>query len=172
MHMRNNPGSSLLSTGSASPKAGRYRMQEIEDPAGVKQQLCVHLGESPLAWLRARGLISDRLGRAGERLREDWELAGLGPHVTMAWDVVPASRGRGQGRADGAAMQDRCISAKQRFDAAMQHSGPGLCDILWRVVCAGEGLAAAERALGWPARAGKLVLGFALERVADYYRIN
>ena len=46
-------------------------MQEIEDPAGVKQQLCVHLGESPLAWLRARGLISDRLGRAGERLRED-----------------------------------------------------------------------------------------------------
>jgi hypothetical protein len=30
----------------------------------------------------------------------------------------------------------------------------------------------AETALGWPARAGKLVLGLALNRVADYYRIK
>ncbi len=29
----------------------------------------------------------------------------------------------------------------------------------------------AETALGWSARAGKLVLGLALNRVADYYRI-
>jgi hypothetical protein len=30
----------------------------------------------------------------------------------------------------------------------------------------------AETALGWPARAGKLVLGMALDRVADYYRLR
>jgi hypothetical protein len=42
---------------------------------------------------------------------------------------------------------------------------------LWRVVCACEGLAAAETALGWPSRAGKLVLGFGLDRVADFYRL-
>jgi hypothetical protein len=30
----------------------------------------------------------------------------------------------------------------------------------------------AETALGWPARAGKLVLSFALDRVADYYRMR
>ena len=30
----------------------------------------------------------------------------------------------------------------------------------------------AESALGWPARAGKLVLTIALDRVADYYRIR
>jgi hypothetical protein len=29
----------------------------------------------------------------------------------------------------------------------------------------------AETALGWPARAGKLVLGLALDRVADFYRL-
>jgi hypothetical protein len=29
----------------------------------------------------------------------------------------------------------------------------------------------AESALGWPARAGKLVLSFALDRVADFYRV-
>ena len=49
--------------------------------------------------------------------------------------------------------------------------GQALADILWRVVCAGEGMRDAETALGWPARAGKLVLTLALDRIADYYRI-
>lgn len=30
----------------------------------------------------------------------------------------------------------------------------------------------AETALGWPARAGKIVLQIALDRVANYYRIG
>jgi hypothetical protein len=30
----------------------------------------------------------------------------------------------------------------------------------------------AEGALGWPARAGKVVLGLALDRVAAFYRIG
>jgi hypothetical protein len=29
----------------------------------------------------------------------------------------------------------------------------------------------AETALGWPARAGKLVLSFALDRIAAFYKI-
>jgi hypothetical protein len=44
--------------------------------------------------------------------------------------------------------------------------------VLWRIVCAGEGLAAAEKALGWPSRAGKLVLGLALDRLADHYQLK
>lgn len=51
-------------------------------------------------------------------------------------------------------------------------AGRDLSDILWRVVCAGESLANAERALAWPARSGKLVLRIALDRVAGYYRIG
>jgi hypothetical protein len=47
-----------------------------------------------------------------------------------------------------------------------------MSDILWRVVCAGEGMRDAETALGWPARAGKLVLKMALDRVATFYRIG
>ncbi|MBC7986107.1 MAG: hypothetical protein H7X93_05475, partial [Sphingomonadaceae bacterium] len=43
--------------------------------------------------------------------------------------------------------------------------------ILWRVVCAGEGLREAEGALGWPSRAGKVVLAIALDRLADHYRL-
>ena len=49
--------------------------------------------------------------------------------------------------------------------------GPGLADVLWRVVCAGEGLPVAERALGWPARAGRVVLTLALDRLAAHYRL-
>ena len=58
------------------------------------------------------------------------------------------------------------------FDGALREAGRGLEDILWRVVCAGETLPVAEKALAWPARSGKLVLKLALDRVADFYRIN
>jgi hypothetical protein len=147
-----------------------YIDRSIEDPHGEMQQVRVHIGESPLLWLRARGYLSERLYLAGDRLREDWEKAGLGARVTMAWDVAPPGKGaRSAPRAPDPHM--RQISAKERFHAALKCAGPGLADVLWRVVCAGEGLSAAEQALGWPTRAGKLVLGFALERVAEYYRI-
>jgi hypothetical protein len=51
-------------------------------------------------------------------------------------------------------------------------AGPGLADVLWRVVCACETLPDAEKALAWPVRSGKLVLKLALDRVADFYRIG
>ena len=63
------------------------------------------------------------------------------------------------------------IAAKARFDAAIAAAGSGLADVLWRVACAGEGLEAAERALGWPSRSGKVVLLIALDRIADHYRM-
>ena len=64
------------------------------------------------------------------------------------------------------------VAARQRFDGALRAAGKGLEDILWRVVCACETLPAAEKALEWPARSGKLVLRLALDRVADFYRIG
>ena len=89
----------------------------------------------------------------------------------MAWDAAPVARGRG-GSAPGSDLTGAQLDARRRFDAAVASAGPGLADILWRVVCAGEGMREAESALGWPARAGKLVLIFALDRVANYYRLR
>jgi len=155
-----------------SAPVGRFVERQIEDPNGLMQTVQVHIGESPLLWLRARGYLSERLYLAGDRLREDWETAGLGARVTMVWDAAPMSRGRKGSAPGNVEPHGRQLSARQRFDAAIGHAGPGLSDILWRVVCAGEGLSVAEQALGWPKRAAKLVLGFALERVADYYRIT
>jgi hypothetical protein len=135
------------------------------------RSVTVNLAESPLGWLFARGLISRRQFDAGERLRTDWERAELPPRVTMSWDAAPVARGRG-GSADGGDLTGAQIDAKRRFDGAIAKAGPGLADILWRVVCAGEGMRDAETALGWPARAGKLVLALALDRVATYYRLG
>ena len=135
------------------------------------RSVTINLAESPLGWLVSRDLVSRRQFDAGERLRADWERAQLAPRVTMAWDAAPVSRGRG-GSAAALDLNGAQLDAKRRFDSAIAAAGPGLADILWRIVCAGEGMREAESALGWPARAGKLVLTLALDRVADFYRLR
>ena len=135
---------------------------------GKRRTVTVNLAESPLAWLHARGHITDRLFAAGEQLRADYERAQLGANVTMRWDPV---RIRGSGER-GLNPTERQIAARERFNGAIAAAGKGLDDVLWRVVCACESLPDAERALEWPARSGKLVLKIALERVADFYRLG
>ncbi|HEY0325540.1 MAG TPA: DUF6456 domain-containing protein [Allosphingosinicella sp.] len=140
------------SAGDAPPRGGR--------------SVTVNLAESPLGWLRARGHVSERQFDAGEQLRADWERAQLAPSVTMRWDAAPAGPSALGASLDPTEAQ---IAARRRFEAAVAAVGPGLTDILWRVVCSGEGMREAEQALGWPARAGKLVLCLALDRLADHY---
>lgn len=139
--------------------------------ARTARSVTVNVAESPLAWLMRRGMVSNRQFDAGERLRGDYETAQLGPRVTMRWDAQPQGR-TARGPAEMLDPTTAQIAAKRRFSGAVDAAGPGLNDILWRVVCAGEGLSTAERALGWPVRAGKLVLGLALDRVADFYGIR
>ncbi len=136
--------------------------------ARQRRSVTVNLAESPLSWLHAHGHLEDRLFDAGERLRADYERANLGPNITMRWDPVRVKGGADPDLTPG----ERQIAAHQRFNAALGEAGKGLEDILWRVVCAGETLPVAEKALQWPARSGKLVLKLALERVADFYRIR
>lgn len=165
-----------------APEAAHYATRELtsEGPrrtseryaGGVPKRgrsVTVNLRESPLAWLHARGHLSDRQFDAGERLRADWERAQLSPSITMRWDAVRVKTGPGGDR--GLTPSERQVAAKRRFHEAVDAAGPGLSDVLWRVVCAGETLPTAEKALAWPARSGKLVLGLALDRVAGYYRL-
>jgi hypothetical protein len=135
------------------------------------RSVTVNMVESPLGWLFTRGKLTRRQFDAGEQLRCDWERAGFAASVTMQWDAAPVGRQRGgsRGRANLLASQ---IDARGRFRGAVEAAGPGLSDILWRVVCSGEGMREAETALGWPARAGKVVLCLALDRIADFYRIR
>jgi len=133
-----------------------------------RRQVTVNLAESPLAWLVRRDMVTAAQFEAGERLRHDFMLAGQAPRITMRWDPAPISRAAAGGLDPTTAQ----LAARQRFEAAASSAGPGLADVLWRVVCLGEGLETAERALGWPSRAGKLVLKLALDRLVAHYGIR
>ena len=113
----------------------------------------VNLAESPLGWLMARGLVSERQYQAGERLRGDWTIAGLAPRVTMRWDVAaPGGRHR-RGPPDAPDPTVARIAARRRFDGAMAAAGAGLKDIAWRVACAGGGWKRPRRR--WAGRAAR-----------------
>jgi Domain of unknown function (DUF6456) len=139
-------------------------------PRQTRRTVTVNLAESPLSWLHAHGHLSDRQLLAGEKLRGDYEAASLGPRVTMQWNATPVARGN---RGGGASLSptEYAISAKRRFDDGVAALGRDLSDIAWRVICAGESVPIAEKAMGWPLRSGKLVLRIALDRLADYYRL-
>lgn len=131
------------------------------------RHVTVNVAESPIMWLTARGHLTEAQLGAGERLRADYERAGLPARVTMRWDAAPPAKSRGGARASDASLAR--IDAHRRFHGALDAAGPGLADICWRVICAGEGIGCAEKGLGWPARSGKLVLGLALDRLARFY---
>ncbi len=136
-----------------------------------RARVTVNLAESPLGWLMRRGMVTPRQFEAGERLRGDFMRASLAPRTTMSWDAGPTARGA-RGAPDMIDASTAQLSAKRRFEAAVAGVGGGLSDILWRVVCSGDGLETAEKALGWPARAGKVVLLLALDRLADHYQLR
>ena len=152
------------------PDPGPRNPASRAKPAPARNVL-LNLAESPLGWLHARGYLSQRLFAAGDRLRADYERAGLASRTTMDWDATPQVR-QGQG---GNQQEDdtlAMVAAKGRFDGAIAHAGPVFTDILWRVVCACESLPEIEGKFGWPRRSARVVLSLALDRVADYYRIT
>lgn len=135
----------------------------------------VNEAESPLAWLHRRKspdgkpLISEHQYEAGDRLRRDFTLARMDPRVTTDWTLALAPGGARRAGADFADASDRVLAARERFAKALTAVGPGLGDVLLAVCCHLEGLEDAERGLGWPRRAGKVVLQIALDRLAAHY---
>ncbi len=164
-----------LSPAADAPPPGRPGVslgeREVVEADGRRVARRVNLGESPLAWLGRR---RDGAGRpwltpvqvaAGERLREDFHLAGAMGRTTMSWEFGP----RAPRRDAGLAPVERARDARARVDRALAAAGPGLREMLERVCLRGSALDAAERGLGLPRRAGKTVLGLALDRLAAHY---
>ncbi len=142
--------------------------------SGSRKIYKTNLGETPLGWLlRRKGrdgktLITMEQFLAGERLREDFEMSGISPHVTRNYDAIVLAQGRATAHC-GMSILDHTIAAKKRLDSALYYVGPGLKDVLLRTCCHLEGLEMSERALGWPQRSGKVVLSIALTRLACHY---
>jgi hypothetical protein len=133
-----------------------------------------NMAESPLTALARRRdkngeiFLTDDLVTAGERLREDFELAQMGPKVAQNWDRFLTSGASGLHGANGGA-GDASSKARDRVAAALTELGAGLADIALRCCCHLEGLETAEKKLGWSARSGKIVLRIALTRLKRHY---
>ena len=141
---------------------------------GRPKRMRYNLGESPLTALARRrdkdgsAFLSDDQVRAGERLREDFELAQMGPRVAQNWDRFLTGGGRG-GFVGDSGVGDGPSGARGRVADAMADLGPGLSDVVLRCCCFLEGLETAEKKLGWSARSGKIVLRIALTRLQRHY---
>lgn len=131
------------------------------------------IAESPLVALARRKdsdgkqFIPNDLVRAGERLREDFELSQMGPRVTQDWSRFLTTPGGGSGAGSGHA--GGFEAARRRVEGALHDLGPGLGDIALRCCCHLEGLERAEKRMGWSARSGKIVLRIALQRLKRHY---
>ncbi len=133
-----------------------------------------NVAESPLAALARRKdkngerFLSDGLVAAGERLREDFELAQMGPRVAQNWERFLTGGARG-GFANDSGIGDGPSGARERVSVALKDLGPGLGDVVLRCCCYLEGMETAERRMGWSARSGKIVLRIALQRLKAHY---
>lgn len=88
--------------------------------------------------------------------------------MTVDWDR-PFGTGGGNGAEDAAAL---ALAARARVAHALKAVGPGLGDVLVSVCCFLYGLEDSERRLQWPRRSAKLVLKFALQRLAVHYGLS
>ena len=129
--------------------------------------------ESPLSVLaRRRGadgkpFLTSEFVAAGDRLHEDFAIAGFAKSDLLGWDRPEAL----QPLYDKAnQMTDlRRSEAVCRTLDAVKELGPGLSEVVLRCCCLREGLEATEKRLGWSARSGKVVLRIALQRLSLFY---
>ncbi len=149
------------------------REEQSERPRRIRYSVA----ESPLVALARRRdrdgnpFLDETLVRAGERLREDFELSQVGPQVTQNWDRFLTGCNResfGAGAHSGGGSSE----ARDRVARALSDLGPGLSDVALRCCCYLEGLELAERHMGWSARSGKIVLRIALQRLKRHYESN
>ena len=164
----------------ATPFQEQHRVfaeRTVMDEDG-ERRLRFNLAESPLSVLGRKrdrdgtAYLSPVLVEAGERMREDFELAQMGPRITQNWERFLTAGGQRGAAATGRGQCEGPQDARVRVAKAMEALGPGLSDVVFRVCCFLEGLETAEKRLGWSARSGKVVLKIALERLAMHYGLR
>jgi hypothetical protein len=126
--------------------------------------------ESPLKKLARRRdkdgqpLLENDLVAAGERLREDFELAKIEQKF---------EQGKETSLSPGQCGEEQVLSApadySKRVSGALDDLGPELSEVVVRCCCNLEGIESVERLFGWPARSGRVVLRIALIHLKRHY---
>jgi lambda repressor-like predicted transcriptional regulator len=144
----------------------------VVDDKGARR-LRHNLAESPIAMLGRRRdkdgkpFLDGDAVQAGERLREDFEAAQMGPRVAQNWERFLTAGAHQGGFAEVAPRGS--AGARDRVALALRELGPGLGDVALRVCCFLEGVEVAEKRMGWASRSGKIVLRIALTRLRRHY---
>lgn len=163
-----------------APFADQHRAWDhkvvLDDEDARPRRVRYNAAESPVMTLARRRekdgtpfLDPDQIA-AAERLREDFELAQMGPRVAQNWERFLTGGARGGFAAGDPASGPE--AARGRVAKALDDLGPGLGDMVLRCCCFLEGLEAAERRMGWSARSGKIVLRIALARLVRHYAME
>lgn len=173
-------GRAFLRRRTAGGGADAFQLQHgaigemVLENEGETHRVRVNSEESPLAWLRRRKgkdgcpMIDAASYEAGERLRSDITQAGLLPGVTACWDAIP----RVEGGPSPSHATDRMVAARQRLRLALDAVGADFADLLLDLCGFLKGLETIERERGWPPRSGKVVVKFALARLAQHYGLD
>ena len=146
-----------------------WNLADFSDAA--TQPARYHATESPLVGLARRRdrdgqpFLKRELVAAGERLREDFELAQVGMDPVSDWYAFTTGAPVAV-ETDGPAGS---VAARDRVKGALSDLGPGLGDVVLRCCCFLEGLEQTEKKMGWSARSGKIVLRIALQRLERHY---
>lgn len=145
----------------------------VLDENHTPRQVRRNIDESPLSRL---GRLRDAGGQpwiapehiaAGEKLRQDFTVAGLSPHITMRWQPVAS---RSEGYRDGVeGLSITRLAARERLNKALSSVGATLADLLLDSCCHLKGLEQIERERSWPPRSAKLALRCALESLNRHY---
>jgi len=166
----------FLAQGDGFREQHQLRKNSVREINGTRRPVLVNEAESPLGWLKSRKdrngrpLISETQYEAGERLRADYWFAQMSPRVTANWSALaPSERSRRGAPSNAADLRDEVMAAKERVMRALKEVGPETGGILLDICCELKGLEEAEKANGWPQRAGKVVLQIALTRLARHY---
>ncbi len=150
-----------------------WDVREVPEGA-VSRRVRYNIAESPIGVLGRRRdrdgklFLEPEMIEAAERLREDFELAQMGPRVAQNWDRFLTAGDRGNFRPD-AGMAEGPRAARDRVALALRDLGPGLGDVVLRVCCYLEGIEMAEKRMGWASRSGKIVLRIALMRLKRHH---
>jgi hypothetical protein len=131
--------------------------------------------ESPLLTLARRRdksgapFLEDTLVAAGERFREDFELAQMGLEGTQIWQEYLREIKSGVAPMTPLLPDEKQRAAHDRTRDALRDLGLGLGDAVLRCCCFLEGLETTEKEMDWAARSGKIVLKIALQRLSFHY---
>ena len=160
---RTDAGAAFVEEAGVEP-ADRHRL--IEEKVTEVGKVRINRAESPLSRLAYRGLVDPVQFAAGEKMRRDFTLAGLGPRIGVDLSAPVVSGRRGGG---GENISDIALAARQRVNKAMAALGSPLAGLAFDVCCHLMALEEAERSRGWSKRSGRTVLKIALDKLAAHY---